>query len=162
MLFFAHLFAGAVIGIICAIVFRDARLFVVASLAAIIPDLIDKPLGHVLLVQSIDNGRLIGHGLVLVVAAVVIGLVLWHRSRDPAGFVGAGALLSHQLLDSMWNEPVTWYYPLLGPYIPESHPEYFVRSLWMELTSPSEWAFLLIFVAMAVGLLVWQRKNRGD
>jgi len=161
MLFFAHLFAGAVIGLISTILFRDARLFLIASLAAIIPDLIDKPLGHILLVHSIDNGRLIGHGLVLVVAVTIIGLFLWHRSRDPAGVVCAGALLSHQVLDSMWQEPVTWYFPLLGPYVPESHPEYFLRGLWMELTTPSEWAFLLLCVAIAAGLLIWQRKKSG-
>lgn len=162
MLFFAHLFAGAVIGIVCAILFRDTRLFLVASLAAIIPDLIDKPLGHILLAQSIDNGRLIGHGLVLVAAAVIIGLLLWHRSRDPAGFVFAGGLLSHQVLDEMWHEPVTWFFPLLGPYIPESHPDYFLRGLWMELTSPAEWVFLLLCIAMAAGILAWQRKKSEE
>jgi lysylphosphatidylglycerol synthetase-like protein (DUF2156 family) len=49
----------------------------------------------------------------------------------------------------MWVEPVTWYYPLLGPYPADVTPGYFQRAILAELTSVTEWVFFAAIVIVA-------------
>lgn len=136
-----HLFAGVLIGLVLAVRLRDRRLLLFAAAGALLPDLIDKPLGHIVLHDSIDDGRIFMHGLLLALLILLIGLYLWRRQ----GSFGLGALacgiLSHQVLDTMWEVPVSWYYPLLGPYQPGDFPDFLAFALWSEVGSLSEWVF---------------------
>ena len=76
MYFFAHLFAGVVIGLVLALASRRRILFWAAALGSILPDLLDKPIGLIVLHGSVDNGRIYFHSLIAVVAVILIGLAL--------------------------------------------------------------------------------------
>lgn len=77
---------------------------------ALLPDLIDKPLGHVLL--GWDNGRLWAHTLLFAVA--LLGLATYVGSRW--GLTMGVATLIHQGLDQAWLDPASWLWPLAGPF----------------------------------------------
>lgn len=87
--------------------FREADYRLVA-LAAILPDLIDKPLALFVLSQH-HTGHLFGHTLLLHLAAITV-VLLWRRQW----LVYALAFASHLIADQMWLYPKTLLYPLLG------------------------------------------------
>jgi hypothetical protein len=62
----------------------------------------------------------------------------------------------HQAVDLMWMDPVTWCYPLLGPYPADFTPDYFQQAIVAELTSVTEWIF---FIAILVLVLVLYRNK---
>lgn len=141
MLILCHLFAGTILGLILSDLIRDRRLVAACMAGAVLPDLIDKPLGHLLLRATIDNGRLFTHSLLLCMLLLLIGGVLMYGWRRPL-LLGIGTgVLSHQILDAMWTQPELWYYPLFGQYIKQSYPDFFLHMLFVELTTPTEWLF---------------------
>ncbi|MFP4196789.1 MAG: metal-dependent hydrolase [Methanomassiliicoccales archaeon] len=168
MLLLCHLFVGLLIGLALYRWSGDRRMVPMAGLGGVLPDLVDKPLGHIILQSSVDYGRIYCHGLFLVVGLLAMGAVL-HRTRFALPLLALGlALLSHQLLDMMWNEPVSWLYPLLGPYGQHHFPNYFQNGFWTEITSPSEWLFLALSGAILVrihgaeGTLSWLIRPELD
>ncbi len=151
-----HLFVGVLIGLVLADRLRDRRLLLFAAAGALLPDLIDKPLGHIILHDSIDDGRIFMHGLFLALTLLFIGLFLWRRRGSFVLGALACGILSHQVLDTMWELPVSWYYPLLGPYQPGGFPDFLAFALWSEVGSLSEWVFA---AASAVVLLLVYRET---
>jgi hypothetical protein len=60
----------------------------------------------------------------------------------------------------MWRDPVTWYYPLLGPYPVDISPDYFGQAILAELTSVTEWIFFVAILALA--LVLYRNKTIHD
>lgn len=148
LLILCHLFVGLAIGLVLYAWLRDEWLVFAVAFGAVIPDIIDKPLGHLLLSDSIDNGRIFFHGL-FVVGISLVGALALYRSRYGILFAGiATGILSHQLLDAMWLDQVSWFFPLMGPYIPDHYADYFAFGFWAEITSPTEWIFLFLSGSM--------------
>ena len=50
----------------------------------------------------------------------------------------------------MWALPVTWYFPLLGPYEPHEFTDYFGNAILAEASSLSEWIFLAASAGIAL------------
>jgi hypothetical protein len=71
-----------------------------------------------------------------------LALLAWRLWSSILIFMVAITVLLHQLIDGMWHEPVTWLYPLLGPFPPYHDINYFTTYFWLEISSPSEWVFL--------------------
>ena len=153
MLVFCHLFVGTAIGLTLARATGDRRLVLAGVAAGLLPDLIDKPLGHVLLASSLDNGRLVAHSLAFVLVLLVAGALLL-RGRGPLlAAVLALGVLSHQLLDAMWRDPSAWFFPFLGPFVPGHFPDYFLSGLAAELGTPSEWLFGAATLALVLAVV---------
>ena len=75
-------------------------------------DLMDKPIGWILLNESVANGRLFGHTLLF---AGIIALVGFHvKEHRTAIFCVAFGVFMHLLEDLMWETPATLLYPLFG------------------------------------------------
>ncbi|HEX9341784.1 MAG TPA: metal-dependent hydrolase [Thermoplasmata archaeon] len=88
---------------------------------AILPDLIDKPLGYALGLQT----RLWGHTLLFLFTVLALGLVpAWRGSR----FAGFG-VATHLLLDQMWELPHVVWYPAYGWGFPATP---FSADVWFE------------------------------
>jgi hypothetical protein len=68
----------------------------------------------------------------------------------------AAGVLSHLVLDSMWDLPVTLFYPFLGDFGLHYYPNYVVESLAKELESAYEW----VFGVSALSILLYAYQDR--
>ena len=166
MLIFAHIFAGALLGLVFWHLTNDRRAVPVCIAASILPDLMDKSLG--LLVPSVlGGGRTVFHSLMIVGIVLLLCVLLFVRSRFVLLGLGvACALLLHQIFDEMWLLPVTWFYPLLGPFKGQMIPDYVGTYFWREISNPGEWMFLIGTVAILAesygDMLPIARASRAD
>lgn len=115
---FWHL--GVTAAIVYATLGRRRIDYRVVLLGALLPDLIDVPLGRFLFRDRYGAQHLWGHTLLLVVA-LSLGVMLFLRG-DAARrwFVLPMAALIHLGLDAMWSHPVAFYWPLFGPFPSEA------------------------------------------
>ena len=121
MLILHHLFIGLIAGIVLAVLFSNKRAVFYAAFGAILPDLFDKPLGQILLSETVNWGRIYAHTLIIAAILIVSGLILLHTNRKRILLLCMGAgVLAHQLGDAMWEAPVNWFWPFLGPFPPSS------------------------------------------
>ncbi|MCK9356088.1 MAG: metal-dependent hydrolase [Dehalococcoidia bacterium] len=87
----------------------DLRLLMVASL---LPDIIDKPLGLLVLGDVYGSGRLFCHALIFPVALAAAGLLLWHVRHVSALLILAYGAGLHLMLDAMWRTPAVLFWPI--------------------------------------------------
>jgi len=84
--------------------------FRVVVVLAMLPDLLDKTLGHFLLPDYLSNGRIFAHTLLfLLVTALLFAIGL-----RALAWVYVFPVLAHQLFDLMWEDPRTWFWPAFG------------------------------------------------
>lgn len=89
----------------------DLRLLLVG---AVLPDLIDTPIG-LAAYDPLGSVRLAAHSLVFASVVMVIVLVLTRRGRPRKRWMPlAIGVLIHLLLDAMWADPETLWWPFLG------------------------------------------------
>jgi membrane-bound metal-dependent hydrolase YbcI (DUF457 family) len=156
MLFLGHLVIGLIIGFILYEFFHARSMIVFCALGSVLPDIVDKPLGHLILSSTLDNGKIFFHSIVIVLLFLITGLVVWRYYRSFSFLIVGFGMFLHQLVDMMWKQPVNWYYPLLGPYQAGVSSGYFQRALLAELSSVTEWIF---FAAIVVVAFVLYRSN---
>ncbi len=106
MLVFGHVATAA---LVCHGADRKADLRLVV-LFTLLPDIIDKPLGLIVFRESINNGRVWFHSLLVNLALSVVILV-WRRST-----VLVLALWLHQVCDRMWTRPWVALWPFTGVF----------------------------------------------
>jgi len=80
-------------------------------LGSMLPDIIDKPLGEVLFATP-AMGRTIAHTLLFL---LLLGTVAFYL-QDLRLTSLTGGVLAHLLLDSIWNSPRIFLWPLLGGF----------------------------------------------
>ncbi len=160
MLFFAHLGLGAVCGV--AVTEADKRMepaepiqldYRLVLLGAILPDLLDKPLGELIFPGTFHSGKIFGHTLLVSACLVVAGSALY-RSRKRTGVLSLGiGTTSHLLGDAMWNTAATFLWPLLGWFRPEEAAGTWFQRMLYYLSSPyiffTEMAGILILLYLA-------------
>lgn len=121
--------------------FRDDRMDLrMLVLGALLPDLIDTPLGLVFY-RQLGTVRLFSHGLLLA-GGVMVAVVLATRRGRPRKFwmpIAIGLLL-HLLLDAMWLDAETLWWPLLGWSFTASGPVTVGSYLTGVLTDWRVWA----------------------
>lgn len=137
----------------------DLRLL---AFAALLPDVIDKPLGHYLLPSVFANGRIFAHTLLFTLLLSAIGVILYRRRGRVWGLTLAIGGGSHLVLDSMWQTPQTLLWPALGWEFPASGVTDLWRTLWQALISqPSAYVpeiiGILIFGIIGVRLITKRR-----
>jgi hypothetical protein len=83
-------------------------------LGALLPDLVDKPLGIFLFQDTFSSGRIFAYTLLFAVLLLAVGSFLYAR-RGRAGLVwlSFGAFI-HLGLDEMWHSPRTLLWPAFG------------------------------------------------
>jgi len=111
---------------------------------AILPDLIDKPLGYVLGLQT----RLWAHTLLFLAAILALSFVPWWRGLRLVGF----GVATHLLLDEIWDLPRVFWYPAYGwtfPAVPFSADVWFEALLHDPYIQVGEILGFTILVAFA-------------
>jgi membrane-bound metal-dependent hydrolase YbcI (DUF457 family) len=149
MLFLGHLVIGLIIGFILYEFFHDRTIIVFVAIGSVLPDVIDKPLGHIIFGSTLDNGKIFFHSFIIVLLFFITGLIVWKLYKSPSFIFVASGMFLHQLVDMMWTRPVNWYYPFFGPYQTEAHTDYFLNAIVAELTSVTEWIFFVAILAIA-------------
>jgi len=89
----------------------DVRLILIGSL---LPDIIDKSLGLVLLRDTLSNGRIFSHTLLFPVVLLLTGLYLYRRSAKGWFLALALGSATHLVLDAMWQTPRALFWPAYG------------------------------------------------
>lgn len=149
MFIFAHVFAGALLGLVLWHLTKDRRVIAACIAGSIISDLIDKSLG-LLFPSALSSGRTVFHSLGLVFIILIVMIVFVRSDLKVPGIGFACAILLHQVFDEMWTLPSNWYYPLLGPFQGSMIPDYVLTYFWLEITNPSEWVFMVGTVVILV------------
>jgi hypothetical protein len=130
---------------------RKARLFEdadyrVAALAALLPDLIDKPLSLLVFTDS-KSSQGLAHTLLVHLLVSLIIFVWWRK-----GFVYALAFNAHLLADRIWRYPRTLFFPFLGwqfePWRFMGSPEAMLDAYAEVVTYP------LIIALESIGLVI--------
>ena len=144
------------LGMTCAIVFFavggrrvDYRMVL---LGAVLSDLIDKPIGRLLFADEFQNGRIFGHTLLVATGLLLLVPILLRGKAARRWFIVPICMLIHQALDGMWNEPITWFWPLFGTDFPPDP----VADYWLEvLRRPFDHPWELVKELVGIGLLVY-------
>ena len=89
----------------------DIRILLVGSL---LPDIIDKPVGHLLFRQTFSSGRIFSHSLLFLSMVTLAGSYLYRRSARTWLLVCSLGTFTHLICDQMWRAPQTLLWPLLG------------------------------------------------
>ncbi len=124
MLLFGHI--GITLGIFFVFSYIKPRLKTIIDLrflaiGALLPDLIDKPLGMIIFASTISNGRMISHTLLFSFTLFLIGLYFYDKKSDIAIISLASGSFFHLMEDQMWNTPKTLLWPLLGWSFPKDN-----------------------------------------
>jgi len=123
-------------------------------IGSLLPDIIDKTLGRIILAEIIGSGRIFAHTL-LFVAMLGLAGYYFYRQGKPNFHIIAAASFCHLLEDSMWNSPTVLFWPLLGWEFPkDTISANFIEYLMIILTRSYDVAFTEVFISEMLGLFI--------
>lgn len=162
MLLFGHI--GVTLGIFVGTGLFIPRLRTIIDprylvIGAILPDLIDKPLGRFIFASTFANGRIFGHTLLFSLALLTIGVYLYDKRKDIRVLTLATGSFFHLMEDQMWVHPQTLLWPLLGLYFPKGNIddtglEYMLRMFEQSFKPELSPAFVPEILGMVVILIL--------
>ncbi len=86
-------------------------------LGSLLPDIIDKPLGLILLPGILANGRTFLHTLIFLSFAMLAAVMLYRLRYAMCGIYVAFGVLTHFIMDAMWADTITFYWFLYGAFL---------------------------------------------
>ena len=135
-------------------------------IGSLLPDIIDKPLGHFLVPGFFGyNGRIMAHTLVFLLLVLSVGLSLYPRRLGVLVLILAYGDAVHLVLDQMWQTPQTLLWPLLGWSFPRTTEYPWLGTMWNEyFHDPSAYGPELIGLGILClcGLWFFFKQRRGD
>ncbi len=127
----------------------DIRLLLIGSL---FPDIIDKPVGIYFFRDTFSNGRIFCHTLLFVILIALAGLYLYQSRRKLWLLVFSFGVFSHLVLDQMWLNPRTLFWPLYGfSFEPEDLTDWVLHILRAPVSNPA----LLVSELIGGAILLW-------
>jgi inner membrane protein len=137
---------------------------------SLVSDAIDKPIGHYFFADYFSNGRIYSHTLAFTLLVSFIGALVWvFTKKSWLSWIGFGIWM-HLILDQMWLEPRTLFWPILGWEFPRyPHQEFtswLVGIFHAIINDPrvllSELVGLVIFIWIAAVVLFAVLNNRAN
>lgn len=123
------------------------------AFGALLPDFIDKPLGRIILAESIGSGRIFAHTLIFAILLGLAAYYMFHKMGWIVPFIVAGASFCHILEDQIWNSPTVFLWPLLGWEFPkDTISGSFIQYLIIILTRSYDPAYSGVFIPEIIGL----------
>ncbi|UCG70470.1 MAG: metal-dependent hydrolase [Thermoplasmata archaeon] len=95
--------------------------FRIVIIAAILPDIIDKIIGMIILKEEISNGRLFTHSIVIVSIFSIL-LLITTKIKINRGLQIPFYIIPvylHLLLDRLWEDPHTLFWPIFRTSFPK-------------------------------------------
>jgi membrane-bound metal-dependent hydrolase YbcI (DUF457 family) len=132
--------------------FRDPKMDLrYLLLGAILPDLIDTPLGFIFW-SSVENVRLVAHSLLFAAVAMAVVMLMTRRGRPRKRWMPlAVGILLHLVFDAMWRQPETLWWPSQGWEFTSTGYATVTEYLGWLLTDPTTW----LLEAAGLAYLVW-------
>ena len=126
-------------------------------MGSLLPDIIDKPLAYVF---NFGGGRSLAHTLLFALALLAASLYLFITRRRTWLLALFTGVFCHLILDSMWQNPQTLFWPVYGFLFPPRAPGNIIVRWISQLASNRideifELGGLLIF-----GVFVWTLLRR--
>lgn len=124
----------------------DIRLILIGSM---LPDIIDKPLGQVLLRESLSSGRIFSHTLLF---PAILGVAAWYQCRRSSKTWLLALVLgtsAHLVLDSMWLTPRVLFWPAYGLAFDRSDLSVWIPRMFQGLMEKPS-----VFVPEIIGVIV--------
>lgn len=127
----------------------DIRLLL---LGAVLPDIIDKPVGQLFFRETFNNGRIFSHTLLFPTILAAIGFYIYHSRGKSWLLVIAGGTFMHLILDQMWIVPETLFWPLFGTDFPKEDIAGWITNILNDLIKNPA-----VFIPELIGaiILVW-------
>ncbi len=122
-------------------------------LGSVLPDLVDKPLGQAVLRSYFQNGRIFFHTFLFTILFLLGGASQWKRRGDSRLFMLACGMLAHVVVDRVWVEPTTAFWPSLGPFLRHPSLGTIMEQVMEYLREPSFWVEEVGGGALLVGSL---------
>jgi len=136
----------------------DIRILLIGSL---LPDLIDKPLGEWLFKSTIDNGRIFAHTLLFFILLALSWFLVYRLFKKNGLLVLSFGTFIHLILDSMWENPKTLFWPFFGfTFAPEGEPHWLQDIINDLLRNPAVY-YPEILGLLILLLLVWALWRNG-
>jgi membrane-bound metal-dependent hydrolase YbcI (DUF457 family) len=156
MLLFGHLGITLGLFLVCGIFIPRLRVLIdprYLAIGALLPDLIDKPIGIVIFESIFANGRIIGHTILFSLFLSLIGVYLYEKDKDYRGLALASGSFLHLLEDQMWTQPLTFLWPLLGLSFPRDSMDYIgLEYIFRMFEKSFEPEFSQTFIAEILGI----------
>lgn len=89
----------------------DIRILLIGSL---LPDIIDKPVGHIFFRDTFSNGRIFCHTLLFLIIITLAGFYLYRSRHKTWLLVLSFGTFTHLIFDQMWRTPRILLWPLYG------------------------------------------------
>lgn len=133
---------------------------------ALLPDIIDKPVGAFLFVDTFHNSRIYAHTLLFSLVLLIAGAVLYRRRKKSVLLTLGLACLFHLALDKPWLYLETFLWPILniGPALsagngwlpvllgfPYKFDDWIANNMISLFNNPSP----LIFEILGLAILIW-------
>ncbi len=123
-------------------------------LGSLLPDIIDKPLGRIILAEIVGSGRIFAHTLLFVILLGLLGYYLSQKGQ-PKLLVIVGASFCHLLEDQIWNTPEVVFWPILGWGFPkDTISGSFMEYLMIIFNRSYDPEFTEVFVSEIIGLII--------
>jgi hypothetical protein len=149
-------------------IFRDPKVDVrFLLLGALLPDLVDLPVGTLFFADVFSTGELWFHSLVVPTVYMALVLALTRRGRRRRAWMALGVgWLFHLLLDAMWVSQEVFLWPFFGWEIPQGESPFWPLAWERALSDPWRWIrevaglAYLVWLWFAVGLNIKVRRAK--
>lgn len=145
-------------------VFRDPKVDVrFLLLGAILPDVVDMPVGTVFLADRFSTGELWFHSLIIPTVYMAVVLALTRRGRRRRAWMALGVgWLFHLLLDAMWVDQEVFLWPFFGWDISPGEAPYWPLAWERAMSDPWRWVQEVIGLAYLAWLWIAVGLNRRE
>lgn len=134
-------------------IFRDPKVDVrFLLLGALVPDVIDMPIGTILLAGRYSTSELWAHSLLAAAVYMAIVLLTTRRGRRRRAWMALGVgWLFHLLIDGMWFNEDVFLWPFLGLDLPSGRQPFWPAAWDRAMGDPWRWLLELA----GIGYLWW-------
>jgi len=130
----------------------DYRIIIVM---AMLPDIIDKFTGHIILRNTINNGRLIAHTPLFAICGT---LIIRHiRKQTDAWPFYSIPLWTHLILDRVWEDHHLLFWPFLGWQF-KSH-DWNIIETWMDMVFSHPYTLVGEVMGGSILLFFFLKRN---
>ena len=124
----------------------DVRILLIGSL---LPDIIDKPVGQILLRETFSSGKIFSHTLLFLVVITATGFYLYKRYNETRLLVLSFGTFMHLLLDQMWLSSRTLFWPIFGLAFDRADLTDWARNILRALFTNPE-----VYIPELIGMIV--------